>query len=155
MIDYVRHYLAFVERCQRPDGRFRNFMAADGTWLEDLGAPDAQGRAIWGLAFAAAHSAQTEVRLRALRCLDGALGPLRELTWLRSKAFVLLGLRWWMQAEPSDALGELDRAFRLDLAEAFRSHTAADWRWFEDTLTYCNGRLCQALLHGPEQEVGL
>jgi len=76
LLDYVRHYLAFVERCQRPDGRFRNFMAADGTWLDELGSEDANGRAIWALGFAARHSAQAEVRIRALHCLDQALDAL-------------------------------------------------------------------------------
>jgi len=45
-LDYVRHYLAFVERCQRADGLFRNFRAADGNWLDEVGSDDSQGRAI-------------------------------------------------------------------------------------------------------------
>mgnify|MGYP001365225105 CR=1 FL=1 len=155
LLDYVRHYLAFVERCQRPDGRFRNFMAADGSWLEEVGSDDSQGRAIWALGFAAGRSAQTEVRLRALRCLDGALPRLRGLEFLRSRAFVLLGVQAWAQVEPAAELDELAGDFGADLAAAYERCAGPGWRWFEDVATYCNTRLSQALLGTGWSNVGL
>ncbi|HEX6513423.1 MAG TPA: hypothetical protein VF157_14050 [Chloroflexota bacterium] len=155
LIDYVRHYLAFVERCQRPDGRFRNFMAADGRWLDELGSEDAGGRAVWALAFAARHSPQTEVRVRALRCLDATLGWLGELRWLRPRAFALLGLAAWREAEPSPALDELAQELACSLQAAFERASTADWLWFEDELTYCNARLPQALVGTAFSDTGL
>jgi hypothetical protein len=146
LFDYVRHYLAFVERCQRADGRFHNFMASDGTWLDEVGSEDSQGRAIWALGFAARHSPQTEVRLRALQCLDRALKPLDELTFLRGRAFTLLGLEHWRAAEPAPELDALTKQLASGLAAAYERSAAPEWRWFEDELTYCNARLPQALL---------
>jgi len=180
LLDYVRHYLAFVERCQRPDGRFRNFMAADGTWLDELGSEDANGRAIWALGFAARHSAQAEVRLRALQCLDQAQRALGEpfplpgqasgsmsgigggdnhlepgLSWLRAQSFALLGLRDWREAEPAPVLDDLTERFASFLAGAYERSSQPDWRWFEDELTYCNARLPEALLRTRYAEIGL
>ncbi|MFI5266660.1 MAG: hypothetical protein ACHQ7M_04705 [Chloroflexota bacterium] len=178
LLDYVRHYLAFVERCQLPDGRFRNFMAADGTWLDELGSEDSNGRAIWALGFAARHSAQAEVRIRALRCLDRAMVALaspspaaagegtwrsggdRErpepgLSWLHAQAFALLGLSPWRGAEPSPTVDDLIERFASALAGAYQRCSAPAWRWFEDELTYCNARLPEALLDTSYAEIGL
>ncbi|HUZ78209.1 MAG TPA: hypothetical protein VMV93_11575 [Chloroflexota bacterium] len=155
LLDYIRHYLAFVERCQRPDGRFRNFMAADGTWLEALGSGDSHGRAAWGLGFAARYTAQSEVRLRALRCLDGLLPHLAEFEHPRSQAFLLLGLRLWGEAEPQSPLTEPRGRLRRALAAGLQAHATADWPWFEPELTYCNATLPHALLGEPEQDAAL
>src|SRR5579884_2208517 len=117
LLDYIRHYLAFVERCQRADGRFHNFMSAGGAWLDETGSEDSHGRAVWALGFAARHSAQMEVRVRALHGLDASLGWLEGLTFLRAKTFALLGLGHWRAAEPSPRLDAIAEGFATDLAE--------------------------------------
>lgn len=155
LIDYVRHYLAFIERAQRPDGRFRNFAGADGEWLEEVGSDDSQGRSVWALAFAAATSKQTEVRVRALKCLDQALPRLGDLASLRSRAFVLIAARYWREVEPNAQLDKLDQQFTAALTTAYESNRAAGWLWFEGQLTYSNAQLCQALLAGSAAYIGL
>jgi hypothetical protein len=156
LLDYVRHYLAFIERCQRPDGRFHNFMSADGEWLDDVGSEDSHGRAMWALAFAARYSPQLEVRARALRCLDHGFDALSRLTWPRSRAFALLGLAHWRVAEPAPALDVLAAEHAAALKKAYQACASPTWRWFEDELTYCNARLPQALIVTPGYtELGL
>lgn len=156
LLDYVRHYLAFVERCQRGDGRFHNFMSDDGHWLDEIASEDCHGRAIWALGFAARHSLQSEVRVRALRCLDQSLAMPASLAAFRSRAFALLGLDHWRQAEPSPGLDALITQHASALVNAYQLSASADWQWFEDELTYCNARLPQALLvTAGYEEVGL
>jgi hypothetical protein len=155
LLDYVRHYLAFVERCQRLDGRFHNFMSAEGAWLDDVGSEDSQGRAVWALGFAARNSPQAEVRIRALECLDRALPRLTELTWLRARAFALLGLAEWQATEPSVEVAAMRDRHASALASAYQDRAGPNWRWFEDGLTYCNARLSQALLGTRWSEIGL
>ncbi len=155
LIDYIRHYLAFVERAQRPDGRFRNFAGADGEWLEEVGSQDSQGRAVWALAFAAATTKQSEVRIRALKCLDLALPRLHELTPIRSRAFALIAVNYWRAVEPSARLDDLERQLTTTLTEAYQSARSEGWLWFEDVLTYSNAQLSQALLPGESSDVGL
>src|SRR5579883_2875441 len=63
LLDYVRHYMAFLEQAQRPDGSFRAYMSSDGRWRDASASPEAFGVAVWALGFGAKHSLQTEVRL--------------------------------------------------------------------------------------------
>ena len=139
-------YLDFTERAQRPDGRFRNFMAANGDWLEDVGSEDANGRAVWGLAYALLAAPNVDTRRRALRLLNRALEAAASLTALRARAYLLIGLKHWMAVMPGDEARLV--ASRVADAIALQYRTAADgnWRWFEDRLTYCNACLPEALL---------
>ena len=61
-------YLRYLEQAQLPDGRFRNRRSAgpDGVWDDAPGSDDAQGRALFGLAVAAASG--HPVADRALAC---------------------------------------------------------------------------------------
>ncbi len=105
LLDYVRHYLVFVEQAQRPDGRFKSLRLADGSWHEELAPEVSQGRAIWALGVAARESSQTEVRIRALGCLDRCRP--RELREPRARALALLGAQSWGALEPSPELDGL------------------------------------------------
>jgi len=120
-------------------------MAAGGAWLDEVGSGDSQGRAIQALGFAAQHSPQSEVRVRALSCLDKTLRWLPALDGLRPRAFALLGLQAWRQAEPSLELLRLAETFARGLAAAYQTCAGPGWRWFEDELTYCNATVPQAL----------
>ncbi|HLG73205.1 MAG TPA: hypothetical protein VK009_22515, partial [Chloroflexota bacterium] len=140
LLDYVRHYMAFLEQAQRPDGSFRAYMSPDGRWQEAAASDEAQGIAVWALGFAARHSLQTEVRLRALRCLDVALPRLGRLggrddgamngLGLRARAAALLGLRYWREAEPGTALDGVAEELAASLAAAYQASSPA-WPWFE------------------------
>jgi hypothetical protein len=145
LLDYVRHYMAFVEQAQRPNGSFRACMSPDGRWQEAEAAEEAQGVVVWALGFAARQSMQTEVRVRALRCLDAALPRAQDLSEPRARAAILLGLAHWREAEPSAALAELANAYARGLASAYRA-SSPEWPWFEAELVRGSARLPQALL---------
>lgn len=117
LIDYARHYLAFLEQAQRSDGTFRGVMAGAGHWMDETASDDAGGQAIWALGFAALRSVQTEVRVRALRCLDGALPGVAELSSHEGQAWALMGLRDWQQAEASSALDVAIEQLTNDLGQ--------------------------------------
>ncbi len=155
LLQYIERYLVFVERSQRSDGRFRNFMAADGRWLEDIGSGDAHGRAVWALGFAAEHASSGDMRARALRCLHAILPHIASYDSVRSSAFMLLGLDCWRPAEPGAALNDVRQQLTARLAAAYVAGSAPGWLWFEDELTYSNAHVCQALLSGPERSIGL
>lgn len=130
-------------------------MSADETWLDEVGSPDSNGRAIWALGYAAQYSAQAEVRIRALRCLDRALPALDQLSWPRARAFGLLGLSHWRQVEPAPVLDSLEEGFSSSLVDALKRCSTPDWRWFEEQLTYCNARLPEALIASGHRDAGL
>lgn len=155
LTSYIDLYLRFVERCQRPDGAFHNFMSAEGQWLDEVGSEDSHGRAAWALGFVAARSAESGFRERALRCLRRALPCLSTQTWLRANAFTLLGLQQWQTMESLPELRLASEQLADRLAQAYMSCAGEGWQWFENQLTYSNAVLSQALLGTKHRDIGL
>ncbi len=120
-------------------GRYHNFCDAEGRWLDSIGSEDSFGRTLWGLGVAHAVDAPFAPRREAERLLRRSLPAVADLRYLRSKAFVILGL----------AASRLDDALlrRLadDIADAYEATSGPDWRWFEPQMTYCNPRLPQSM----------
>ncbi len=147
-------YLAFVVYAFHPStGRFRNFMGYDRRWLEDVGSPDSQGRAAWSLGYASRHAPRSDQRRVAHDLLEQALAGLTELgglPHLRARAFTLFAVDEWLetpeQPGPPEAAAELFVRFAEDLQRAFVRNAGKDWPWWEDTVTYDNARLPEAML---------
>ncbi len=153
LLQYAGRFLNFVERAQRPDGRFMNFMDAGGAWLEQVGSDDSNGRAVWALGFASRYAPDNTLRGRATRLLARAVPAIEAHTFLRAKAFSLIGLQHWLAVDPPAASVAIGLA--ADLAGAFEDCATKAWRWFEPELTYCNARLCEALIGTNFQHIGL
>jgi hypothetical protein len=149
-------YLSFLLHCQREDGLFRNFMSYDRRFEEAQGSDDSFGRAIWATGYAAEHlqgpaAAVAEAMLRcgSVHCLS--LKP------LRSKAYAILGFSHFLKRYPCDeGLRRILESMADELVTAWRSTADSDWLWFEDSVTYANARLPQALFlayyHLPKPE---
>jgi hypothetical protein len=120
-------------------GRFHNFCDEAGCWLDGHGSDDSLGRTVWGLGLAHAADAPFAPANRVLPVLECSLTPVGGLTPLRSIAFSILGL----------SACRLDDALLLRLAnkliDAYTAQRTETWRWFEDSMTYCNARLPHAL----------
>ncbi|MEM1212986.1 MAG: Gfo/Idh/MocA family oxidoreductase [Planctomycetota bacterium] len=144
----LERYLTFLGYAFNDEaGRFRNFMGYDRRWLEDVGSEDSQGRTVWAIGTAMKLGATEHVRALATELLERALPGLASLGSLRAWAFVLLGLDAVLQADPGHSEA---RALRADLASRlhgyFKGHATDDWAWWEDTVTYDNARMPQALI---------
>ena len=55
-LDLIHTYVSFIHHAQNADGNFRNFMDYNRSFIEDSGSEDCQGRTLWALGFALAHS---------------------------------------------------------------------------------------------------
>ncbi len=148
VLRYLHVYLAFLHFAFRPEtGRFRNFMAYDRSWLEDDGSDDSQGRALWALGHLVTHAPNaSDVRL-ATDLFHRALGLVDTLEFPRSWSFATLGLHYYLRRFGDDA--EVRRKM-TEVAERindrFVQHETDEWPWFEDEVTYDNGRIPQALI---------
>ncbi len=122
-------------------GQYHNFCDQQGRWLDSVGSEDSFGRTLWGLGVAYAVGAPFAPRAMAERLLLGSLPvlPTMRPTYLRAKAFVILGL-----AEARIADDQV-RLLAGALADKYDSCCDDNWHWFEDQMTYCNARLPQAL----------
>jgi glycosyltransferase involved in cell wall biosynthesis len=141
-------YLAFVHHAfDASSGRFRNFLTYDRIWAEPHGSDDSHGRAIWALGTVVGRARDHGRRSLASDLFHGSLPAMLERTSPRSWAYALLGIDEYLRAFGGDTAVE---AIRLTLSEqllrAFRIVSTPDWPWLEESVTYCNARIPQALL---------
>jgi hypothetical protein len=79
-----------------------------------------------------------------------ALAAIPAMAYVRSRAYAALGLVHALATRHADefAVRAILDASLASIADAYDAHAATDWKWCEDTLTYDNARLCEALLRG-------
>jgi glycosyltransferase involved in cell wall biosynthesis len=148
LTDLACRYLSFLHYAfDSETGRFRNFMAYDRRWLEDVGSEDCQGRAVWGLGVAIGASRSSQIVGAAMPIFEKALASLEQFSSPRAWAFGLIGAQSYLSRFAGDS--EV-RRIRDRLAQRlythWRDHATPDWCWPEPYLTYENARIPQALL---------
>src|SRR5262249_19261088 len=90
--DLAACYLAFLTHAFDPrSGRFRNFMAYERHWLEEVGSEDSHGRALWALGTVIGRSAQPGLCGAAGKLFEPAVAAIPGLTNPRARGFALLG----------------------------------------------------------------
>jgi glycosyltransferase involved in cell wall biosynthesis len=141
-------YLAFVSHAfDRKSGRFRNFLSYSRQWLEPCGSQDSHGRAVWALGAVVGRAGDPGRHSLAGDLFHSALPAVTTFTSPRAWAYVLLGIDEYLRAFQGDSIVE---GRRVEVAERllglFQRTSRPDWPWFEDSVTYCNGRLSQALI---------
>ncbi len=156
-------YLSFVlDAFNHKNGRFRNFMSYQRDWLEEAGSEDSHGRSLWCLGTMVNRS-NTPSRSEVARRLFLAATPaLYETTSLRTWSYGVLGAVEYLQAYPNDhAILVLLQTMSHRIWKQYEACQSDEWPWFEETLTYANSRISQALLvageflgHHIMQEIG-
>jgi glycosyltransferase involved in cell wall biosynthesis len=141
-------YLAFVNHAFDVDhGRFRNFMSYARAWIDERGSEDSHGRTAWALGTVVGRSGDPGRQSLAGQLFHAALPAVPAFTSPRAWAYTLLGIDEYLRAFQGDSNVQ---AMRKTLAERllglFRHTSRDEWPWFEDSLTYCNARLSQALI---------
>jgi glycosyltransferase involved in cell wall biosynthesis len=141
-------YLAFVSHAfDARSGRFRNFMSYARHWTEERGSDDSHGRAMWALGTVVGRSANPGRNSLGGSLFHAALAATATLSSPRAWAFTLLGIEEYLRAFQGDTIVEAARQILADrLLDIYQRASKPDWPWFEESATYCNARLCQALL---------
>ena len=142
--------LAFL--CDAADGAgsagMRNFMSYDRRWLDEPHVGDHVGRAVWALGDILSTAwvpAAVEPSRRLLAALVGSLDV--ELS-VRTAAYTILGLARLDRDRLDPAAASLLERCVAQLEAAYEATAGEGWRWFEEKLTYDNGRLPHALIVG-------
>ncbi len=149
-------YLAFLAAALNyQNGRFRNFMSYDRRWLETEGSEDSHGRALWALGSGSGRSRQDGHQRLCAALFQRALPVVVEFSSPRAWAFTLLGLHPYLRQYPEDKSAvELRGVLANRLITIHKTTASEQWPWFEDSVTYDNARLCQALLLAGWDEPG-
>jgi glycosyltransferase involved in cell wall biosynthesis len=147
-LQLASRYLAFVWYAFNSETkRFRNFMDYQRRWLEKSGSDDSHGRTLWALGTLLGRSNTPALQSLAGRLFEQALPAIVDTTSPRAWAFALIGIHEYLKRFEGDrrasgVRGEL--AGRL--VALYQREQSSDWRWYEETLTYCNAALPHALL---------
>lgn len=141
-------FASFVQHAWNPDKEhFRNFMGFDRRWLEDKGSEDSHGRTLWALGECARGDASPSRRAWAAALFAQALPTVEGFGSPRAWAFALLGLDGYCAVSPDDTLAQRIRLTLADrLMDIFLRVEETGWIWFEESLSYDNARLSQALI---------
>ncbi|MFA7601730.1 MAG: glycosyltransferase family 4 protein [Novosphingobium sp.] len=141
-------FASFLQYAWNPEmRRFRNFMAFDRTWCEDIGSEDSNGRAIWALGDTAAESRLPAMRLWAANAFAEHAPIALEFHAPRAIAFAALGAVAVLEQDPAQptAAAIVERCGDR-LAKLLASMRRPGWTWFESVVGYDNPRLSQALI---------
>jgi glycosyltransferase involved in cell wall biosynthesis len=157
-------YLSFIANALNPaTGRFRNFMSFARVWLEESGSEDSHARALWALGTGAGRARNEGHRRLSAKLFGEGLSAAEGFSSPRAWAFALLGLHEYLRRHPHDErMIRARRELTTKLVRLWDGYATDDWPWFEETATYDNARLCQALLQSgraiPDQralDIGL
>ncbi len=146
--DLASRYLAFLWLAfDQTTKRFRNCLSYDRQWQESEGSEDSHGRALWGLGTVLGKSKDEGLRGAAGRLFELAVPAAVEFRSPRACAFALLGLHEYLDSFPGDRAA-LTAAHSLAdrLMDSYQKYQTKEWEWFENSLSYSNARLPQALL---------
>jgi glycosyltransferase involved in cell wall biosynthesis len=141
-------YLSFLWLAFHTEtGRFRNFLGYDRQWREDVGSDDSHGRALWSLGTVLGVSENAGLRGAAGRLFEAAVPATLKLTSPRAWAFSILGMQAYLDWFPGDrAIQGVRNALANRLLDIYERSHSETWKWFENSLSYSNARLSQALI---------
>lgn len=139
--DLAVTYMRFVTEARTHSGHFHNRRDATGTWTDEVGSDDCQGRAWWGLGTAALLASDPTMRDRAADAFETA--ACFESPHLRANAYAALGAAELVRSAPRSRSG-LDLLDRTSQVIADSAVTMIPWP--EARLTYDNARIPEALI---------
>lgn len=142
-------YLMFLHYAlDEASGKFRNFLSYDRRWLEDVGAENAQARAVRALVVAACS---TDPRLSiAAQELLRRQTAFQDLESPRAQAIVLLAAaealgHATISTQAADLISVASR-YAANLRRVANETHRPGWDWFEGYLSYANAELPHGLI---------
>lgn len=146
-----RRYIDFIRYCQKPSGKFLNYVDFDGTFSpmnDEVNLEDANGRTIWALGYALSN--YKHLPFDILQELNSIFRPC--LKWMeslkspRAIAFAIKGLYYFRQYRRSDITEDIVRTLAFRLQQAYNQEADGNWKWYESYLTYGNAVLPEAMM---------
>jgi glycosyltransferase involved in cell wall biosynthesis len=140
-------YLSFIDfSYNQANGKFRNFMSYDRHWLEEEGSEDSVGRTLWALGYTAANTRVSNFYHHANSLFYRGLEGVAYIRHPRALAYLILGLVHHAEMHRDEKVIQLLEEETALLSSFFDASLDQDWLWYEDTVTYANSRIPQALM---------
>jgi glycosyltransferase involved in cell wall biosynthesis len=139
--------LSFLRYAWDPKaGGMHNFMAYDRRWLDEPHSGDHLGRTVWALGAVVAAHPPRAVAAPSLRLLEELADTVEQTDSIRTMAFSIIGLTRPPLGSLTPRLRQLLEVLAERLTDFYTRFSTPDWQWFEESLTYDNARLPQALI---------
>ncbi len=150
VLKVTQRYLAFLAYAfNEGEGRFRNFMQYDRSWLEEVGSEDSHARTMWGLGTAVRFAPNKDVEDLAESLLLRALPAVDHFQYIKPASYALLGLNEYLHHTPGQELARRHlQTLTESLYERYNDHATTDWPWWEDELNWGNAKPPHALIVG-------
>lgn len=146
--EYINIYLRFVYYSfNKEKGLFRNFMSYDRRWLEEFGSEDSNGRVMFSLGYIIKNMNSNSAVALSKNLFDESIQNMKDFKSPRTMAYIILGCVFYLN-KFSGAL-DIKKIFSRmseQLYDCYIEHKDENWFWYEDILSYSNGRLPHALL---------
>ncbi len=160
LFDLIVKYLKFIRFSQRADGKFFNFVSQRHRVNDKSESEDSFGRAIWAINYLIDSRNLPEDLIKQARAIyKKSECWINQLKSSRAIAFTLLGLCYSVatatnNSSNSDKTAEINRIKKLSNKLLKRYYQQVSrfklkkkkWLWFEDSLTYSNYKLPEALI---------
>ncbi len=146
----IQTYLSFIYYMQKKDGTFHNRLSYDKKFLDEIGSEDSFGRALCAAAAVISSKVGEQIKATAKFIFDNAVKRIYELNSIRPKAYCIAGLYDYYSVYKADDIIEKTRYLADKLVEAYESNSVGDWKWFENSITYSNGSIPEALFYAYE-----
>lgn len=152
-LPYILIYLDFIERCQKPNGSFINYV--DKEYREhveqnaEVNLEDSNARAIWALGIVVSNMdiLPENISKKAEKCLLSSLKWAETIQSPRSIGFATKGLYYYHNAVPNLYVAAIINKLNAKLLANYEDHASENWQWFENYLTYANGILPESMLY--------
>ncbi len=145
ILKLVNTYLSFIFHAQREDGYFHNIMSYDKKFIDKIGSEDSFGRALWATGRLISSKIDPNLKASAKFIFDNAIKHVEKLESVRSRVFSLIGLYYYSKVYKEDNVYNKVVYLADKLVESYNEVSGNDWYWFEDSLTYSNGKIPEAL----------
>ncbi len=146
--DLASRYMAFLWYAfDHASGRFRNLLSYERAWSDGDLSDDSHARALWALGTVLGRSTSEGLRGPAGDLFGRALRTALDATSPRAWAFTLLAIHEYLRRFSGDRSAQLARETLADrMLDIYRRASAPEWKWFEEVVSYDNGKLPHALL---------
>ncbi|UCF99246.1 MAG: glycosyltransferase family 4 protein [Spirochaetaceae bacterium] len=141
-------YLSFLDHAYDANtGRFRNYMSYNRRWSHRSDYEDCQARVLWSLGVSVVHSRKDSQIGMAMDLFERALPAFDNFRSPRALATGLLGILTYRQRFSGDRNARRYGEMILDRLYTICSENEdIEWPWIEETATYENSRIPQALI---------
>lgn len=145
----IQTYLNFIEQCQI-NGYFLNYVNYQQEFENEANSAvdlsDSNGRTVWALSeLIVKTKIPKKIKTKAIHLLQKWINNYTSYNSARANAFIIKGLSLLKPRHKITGYKEIIESASSFLYSLYQKNSEKEWQWFEDTLTYANGILPEAL----------